>query len=132
MQYEPTLTRQELIDLAVTRYFGQVDAKNLDATLDCFNDEALFCVQTAFTRHAGKPALSRMFTDFFSAWKTIVHKDFTCTVDEKNGRIAASFEAVLTADDGQVTRFFNTNFWRVRDGRFQEVYVYFSGANVLV
>ena len=132
MQYEPSLSREALIDLAVTRYFGQVDSKNLDATLACFNDEALFCVQTAFTRHAGKAAIGRMFTDFFEAWETIVHKDFVCTVDEKNGRIAASFEAVLTAADGQVTRFFNTNFWRVRDGRFQEVYVYFSGANVLV
>jgi ketosteroid isomerase-like protein len=132
MQYEPTLSRDELIDLAVNRYFANVDAKKLDATLDCFNDEALFTVQTAFTRHAGKPAIRRMFVDFFDAWKTIVHKDFTCTVDEKNGRIAASFEAVLTAGDGQVTRFFNTNFWRVRDARFQEVYVYFSGPNVLV
>lgn len=132
MQYEPTLSRDALVDLAVNRYFANVDAKNLDATLDCFNDEALFCVQTAFTRHAGKAAIERMFVDFFGAWKTIVHKDFTCTVDEKNGRIAASFEAVLTADNGEVTRFFNTNFWRVRDGRFQEVYVYFSGANVLV
>jgi ketosteroid isomerase-like protein len=132
MQYEPTLSREQLVDLAVNRYFGNVDAKKLDATLDCFNDEALFCVQTAFTRHAGKAAIGRMFVDFFGAWDSIVHKDFTCTVDEKNGRIAASFEAVLTAADGQVTRFFNTNFWRVSDGRFQEVYVYFSGANVLV
>ena len=132
MQYEPTLSREELIELAVSRYFGNVDAKNLPATLDCFNDEALFCVQTAFTRHAGKPAIGRMFEDFFASWKTIVHKDFTCTVDDKHGRVAASFEAVLTAEDGQVTRFFNTNFWRIRDGRFQEVYVYFSGANVLV
>lgn len=132
MQYEPTLSRDQLVELAVNRYFASVDRKDLDATLACFNDEALFCVQTAFTRHAGKAAIERMFVDFFSAWKTIVHKDFTCTVDEKNGRIAASFEAVLTAENGAVTRFFNTNFWRVRDGRFQEVYVYFSGANVLV
>lgn len=132
MQYEPTLSREALIDLAVHRYFASVDAKRLDATLDCFNDEALFCVQTDFTRHAGKAAIQRMFVDFFGAWQTIVHRDFTCTVDEKNGRIAASFEAVLTAADGQATTFNNTNFWRVRDGRFQEVYVYFSGANVLV
>lgn len=132
MQYEPLLSRDALIDLAVTRYFGQVDAKNLDAVLDCFNDEALFCVQTAFTRHAGKAAIGRMFVDFFASYARIVHRDFTCTVDAGNGRIAASFEAVLTDAEGQVTRFTNTNFWRVRDGRFQEVYVYFSGANVLV
>ncbi|KWV94610.1 nuclear transport factor 2 family protein [Erythrobacter sp. AP23] len=136
MQYEPVLSRAELIELATRTYFGNVDAKNMAATLDCFHDEALFCVQTAWTRHAGKAEIRRMFEDFFAAYETIVHKDFTCTVDEKNGRIAASFEAVLTAEDGSVTRLFNTNFWRVRPGpdgaKFQEVYVYMSGENPLV
>lgn len=132
MQYAPSLNRAELIELATRSYFGNVDAKNLEATLNCFHDEALFCVQTAFTRHAGKAEIRRMFADFFSSWESIVHKNFVCTVDEKNGRITASFEAVLTATDGSTTRFFNTNFWRIRDGKFQEVYVYFSGANVLV
>nr|WP_310523482.1 nuclear transport factor 2 family protein [Polymorphobacter sp.] len=132
MQYAPTLSRIGLIGLATQDYFSKVDAKDMEAVLACFNDEALFCVQTSFTRHAGKAEIRRMFEDFFSAWATIVHKDFTCTVDEKNGRIAASFEAVLTAADGSVTRLNNTNFWRLRDGKFQEVYVYMSGANVLV
>lgn len=132
MQYEPTLDRAQLIDLATRSYFGSVDAKDMDGALACFNDEALFCVQTAFTRHAGKAAIGRMFEDFFGAYTNIVHKDFVCTVDEKNGRIAACFEAVLTGHDGKVTQLFNTNFWRIRDGKFQEVYVYFSGENVLV
>lgn len=132
MQYEPTLDRAGLIDLAINRYFANVDEKNMDAALACFNEEALFCVQTAFTRHAGKGEIRRMFEDFFAAYETIVHKDFICTVDEKNGRISACFEAVLTGHDGSVTRLFNTNFWRIRDGRFQEVYVYMSGANPLV
>ncbi len=132
MQYEPGLSREQLIDLATQKYFGNVDAKNMDAVLDCFHEEAMICVQTAFTRHAGKEEIRRMFTDFFDSWTDIVHKDFTCTVDEKNGRIAASFEAVLTAEDGSVTRLFNTNFWRIRQGKFQEVYIYMSGENPLV
>lgn len=132
MQYEPGLSRDQLIELATRSYFGNVDAKNMDATLDCFHDEALFCIQSSFTRHAGKPAIRRMFEEFFASFETIVHQGFTCTVDDKNGRIAASFEAVLTSDDGTITRLRNTNFWRVRDGKFQEVYVYMSGANVLV
>ncbi len=132
MQYEPTLGRAELIELATQKYFASVDRKDIEAALDCFHEEALFCVQTEFTRHAGKDAIRKMFEGFMGAYATIVHKDFTCTVDEKNGRITASFEAVLTAEDGSVTRLFNTNFWRIRDGKFQEVFVYFSGANVLV
>ncbi len=132
MQYEPHLSRAELIELATISYFGSVDRKDMEAVLDCFHDEALLCVQTEFTRHAGKATIRKMFEGFMGAYASIVHKDFVCTVDEKNGRITASFEAVLTGDDGSVTRLFNTNFWRIRDGKFQEVYVYFSGANVLV
>ena len=132
MQYEPTLDRAALIELALHRYFAAVDAKDIDGALACFHDEALFTVQTSFTQHAGKAAIRRMFEDFLGAYDTIVHRDFTCTVDAAHGRIAASFEAVLTAADGSVTRLNNTNFWRVRDGRFQEVHVYMSGANVLV
>ena len=132
MQYEPGLSRAELVDLATRQYFASVDAKDIEATLACFHDEALFCVQTAFARHSGKAELRRMFEDFFGAWQAIVHRDFTCTVDEANGRIAACFEAVLTGHDGSVTRLSNTNFWRVRDGKFQEVTVYMSGENPLV
>lgn len=132
MQYEPGLSRAELIEFATKTYFGNVDAKNMDAALACFHDEALFCVQTSFTRHAGKTEIKRMFEDFFGAYETIVHRDFNCTVDEANGRIAASFVAELTDADGNVTLLNNTNFWRMRDGKFQEVYVYMSGENVLV
>jgi ketosteroid isomerase-like protein len=132
MQYAPTLSRDELIRFATQTYFGNVDAKDMPATLACFNDGALFTVQTSFTTHAGKAEIERMFTDFFGAWDTIVHRDFTCTVDDTNGRIAASFVAELTAADGSVTTLHNTNFWRLRDGKFQEVHVYMSGANVLV
>ena len=132
MQYQSTLSRAELIELATQKYFGNVDAKNLDAVLDCFHDEALFTVQTAHTVHAGKAEIRRMFEDFFAAYEVIVHKDFTCTVDEKNGRITAVFNVVLTDADGNETLMQNTNFWRIRGNRFQEVYVYMSGANVLV
>ncbi len=132
MQYEPGLSSDELIEFATKTYFGNVDAKNMDATLDCFHDEALFCVQTDFTRHSGKAEIQRMFEDFFGAYEVIIHRDFVCTVDEANGRIAANFIAELKDSDGNVTLLNNTNFWRLRDGKFQEVYVYMSGANVLV
>ena len=132
MEYGPGLSRAAVIELATKRYFGNVDAKDIEAILACFHEEALFCVQTDFTRHSGKAEIRRMFEDFLGAYEKIVHRDFNCTVDEANGRIAASFVAELTDADGSVTLLNNTNFWRIRDGKFQEVYVYMSGANVLV
>ena len=131
MQYQSSLDREGLIDLALIKYFGKVDAKDLDSVLDCFHDNAMITVQTAATVHAGKDNIKRMFIDFMGAYITIIHKDFTCTVDEGNGRIVAAFTAELENDDGSWTRLNNTNFWRIRDDKFQEVYIYMSGDNPL-
>lgn len=131
MQYQSNLNRDQLITLATKTYFGNVDKKNLAATLDCFHEEALFTIQTAFTVHAGKGAIQKMFETFFDSYETIIHRDFVCTVDAGNGRIAANFIAELVDKEGQTTLLNNTNFWRIREDKFQEVYVYMSGANVL-
>ena len=132
MQYECQLGRDDLIELATQKYFGNVDKKNMDAVMACFHPQALFTVQTDRTTHAGTDEIQRMFQSFFDGYRSIVHKDFTCTVDEENGRICAVFIAEVTDHEGVVTRMENTNFWRVRGDKFQEVYVYMSGANVLV
>lgn len=131
MQFQSSLNRAELIDLAITRYFANVDAKNLDAVIACFHDNATITIQTAFAVHNGKENIRRMFVDFMGAYKTIIHKDFRCTVDERNGRIAASFVAQNEDHQGNWTTLNNTNFWRVRGDRFQEVHIYMSGENPL-
>ena len=132
MQYQSSLSRDALIELSLQKYFANVDAKNLDAVLDCFHDNAMLTIQTAFAVHEGKEGIRRMFVDFMPAYKTIIHRDFTCTVDEKNGRITANFVAELEDHDGNRTELHNTNFWRIRGDKFQEVYVYMSGENPLV
>lgn len=131
MQYQSSLSRDELVDLALNKYFGNVDKKNLEAVLDCFHDNAMITVQTAFAVHDGKDNIKRMFIDFMGAWDTIIHRDFTCTVDETNGRITACFTAELVDADGNTTLLYNTNFWRIRGDKFQEVYIYMSGENPL-
>lgn len=132
MQYQSDLNRNGLIDLAINKYFANVDKKELGAVLECFHDNAIITIQTAFASHVGIENIKRMFIDFMGAYDTIVHRDFTCTVDEANGRITASFIAELTTADGNKTVLENTNFWRVRGDQFQEVYIYMSGENPLV
>ena len=132
MQYQSTLDREGLIELAIQKYFANVDKKDLDAVLDCFHDNAMMTTQTAFATHAGKDAIKRMFVDFMGAFETIIHRDFEITVDEDNGRIVASFAVDLIDADGNKTYLENTNFWRIREDKFQEIYIYMSGANVLV
>jgi len=132
MQYQCNLNGQELIDLAINQYFGNVDKKDLQAVLNCFHDNAMLTVQTVFTLHEGKQNIGRMFKDFFDNYDVIIHRDFTYTVDEMNGRIVASFIAELKDSEDNTTYLHNTNFWRIRDNKFQEVYVYMSGENPLV
>ena len=132
MQYPCSLDRDGLIDLAINKYFANVDRKDMDATLANFHETALFTIQTDHLTHEGHPGIRRMFQDFFDGYTTIVHRDFTCTVDEKQGRIAANFVADLIDPDGNQILLYNTNFWRVRGDKFQEVYVYMSGANPLI
>lgn len=132
MQYQSTLDRQGLIDLAINQYFANVDKKDLDAVLDCFHDNAMMTVQTSFTTHDGMEQIRSMFSEFMGAFDVIVHRDFELTVDEDNGRIVGSFVAELTDADGNKTYLENTNFWRIRDNKFQEIYIYMSGENVLV
>ena len=132
MQYQCNLNGQELIDLAINQYFGNVDKKDLEGVLNCFHDNAMLTVQTVFTIHEGKQNIGRMFKDFFDNYDVIIHRDFTYTVDEMNGRIVASFIAELKGSEDNTTYLHNTNFWRIRDNKFQEVYVYMSGENPLV
>ncbi|MCW0180174.1 nuclear transport factor 2 family protein [Zavarzinia sp.] len=132
MRYESPLDAAALEDLAIRRYFAAVDAKDIEGVLSCLHDEALFTVQTDFVCHAGKPAIRRMLRDYFAAFETIVHRNFQLCADPATGRVAASFEGVVTTADGNATHLYNTNIWRVRDTRFQEIHVFMSGPNVLV
>ena len=132
MQYQSSLDRQGLAELALEKYFANVDAKNLDAVMDCFHENAMLTVQNVFVVHDTKDAIRRMFVDFMGSFETIIHRDFECTIDEKNGRMVASFVAELIDAEGNTTLLHNTNFWRIRGDKFQEVYVYMSVDNPLV
>lgn len=54
------------------------------------------------------------------------------TGNDGNGRIAASVVTESAGYDEGMALLNNRNSWRVRDGKFQEVYVYMRGANVLL
>ena len=126
------MTRDQLVALAIKPHFANVDRKHLDAAMDCFHDKTMLTVRTAFATHAGHAALQRMSMDYFGAFETIIHRNFTCTVAENNGRIAACFVTNPLTADGQKTLPENSSFRRVRGDRCQEVQDYMSAANPLV
>jgi ketosteroid isomerase-like protein len=123
------------VDMVESKYFANVDRKDMDAVLDCFTEDAVFTIQSAFTTHEGRETgIRRMFENLFETYpQKIVHRDFKHVVDAENNRCAAQFEVELTDAEGNETYLSNCNFFYLdENGKFERVFVYMSGENVLV
>lgn len=119
-----------LIELA-ERYFAAVDRMDLAATLDCFTPEARFTIATFGKSYEGRDeGLRGMFERLFARYRRVWHGGFDHVVQPPH-RIASRFRVENTLFDGSVSVKNNCNFFRVRDGRFDEVFVYMSGDNSL-
>lgn len=124
------LDRAALADLAENRYFGNVDKKNLEAVLGCFHPDAVFTIQSHFAVHAGRDtAIRKMFENLFE-YDSILHTDFESIADPEGQAISSRFRVELDKD-GEHTTLMNVNHWYVVEGKFQRVYVWMSGENVL-
>ena len=95
-----TLTAKEMIALVEDSYFYNVDNKNLDATVDCFTEDAELTVQTAHVTHRGHDEIRRMFGDFMRDIPLIYHGDFSHVVDIDKQLIASQFLARNELADG--------------------------------
>jgi len=127
--------RDYYVDMVEQKYFANVDRKDMDAVLDCFTEDAVFTIQSAFTTHEGRDTgIRKMFENLFETnSQKIVHRDFKHVVDVENNRCAAQFEVELTDNDGNETYLSNCNFFYLdENGKFERVFVYMSGENVLV
>jgi hypothetical protein len=127
------MTREQLIDIVVNQYFANVDRKNLQATLDCFNPDVVFTIQSAFHTHTGRDTgVKAMFENLSSTYsQKIWHGNFRHVVDVERGHIASQFDVELIDAAGKVTKLSNCNFFWLENGKFKTVYVYMSGDNVL-
>ena len=127
------LTREQLIDIVVNQYFANVDAKNLQATLDCFNPDVVFTIQSAFHTHTGRDTgVKAMFENLSATYpKKIWHGNFRHIVDVERGHIASQFDVELIDAHDRVIKLSNCNFFWLENGKFKTVYVYMSGDNVL-
>jgi len=120
------------IDIVTKRYFHGVDNKVLATVLGCFHADAVLTEMTSGTVHEGRDgAIRRMFTDLFAAHARIWHGNFVHTVDVARQAIASQFSVEVGAADGGALRYENCNRFLLDDGRFQRVYVWMSGDNLL-
>jgi ketosteroid isomerase-like protein len=127
------LTREQMINMVEQTYFSNVDQKQLDAVLDCFSEDAVFTIQSAFTSFAGRDSGIRDFYESISGgFLKIWHGDFEHTVDVESQRISTQFNVRRTDLHGAEAAMSNCNAFRFEDGKFKQVFVYASGGNSLV
>jgi len=125
--------RNYYVDMVEEKYFASVRRRDVAATLDCFTEDAVFTIQSAFTTHAGRDTgIRRMFETFFRNYPSVIHRDFTHVVDVEHECCATQFNAELVAAVGTKLNMSNCNHFFFEDGKFKRVFVYMSGPNILV
>lgn len=124
------------VNMVETKYFGNVDGRNLEAVLANFREDAVFTIQSAQSVHKGRDSeIRQMFIELFKNYEPkMIHRDFRHVVDVENNCISSQFivELIETTSGAEIY-LTNCNFFYLdENGKFKEVYVYMSdGQNVL-
>lgn len=128
----PLLPYEFYIDIVTKRYFHGVDNKQMDLVLDCFNEDATLHEMTSNTVHKGREGIRKMFETLFSSFGRIWHGNFVHTADPESDAVCSQFTVEIhPVATGELLRYENCNRFYLKDRRFQSVYVYMSGDNLL-
>ena len=125
------LTRDQLAELPDS-YFKAVDAKDVDAIVAHFADDAVMTVQTANATWEGADEIRRMFTDFVDYSVSIFHEIKNIVVEPAAGKIATEQSYIGELVDGTKNDMHNCNFFDIdADGKFTRVIIWMAGTNPL-
>ena len=125
------LNASQLRDMVENQYFANVDNKFLESVMTCFAPDSTLTIQTDNLTHIGSAEIRRMFDDFFQAYRKIWHGEFRPVIDVDRQIVAIQFIATRDTFDGEHQRASNCNFFRFKNGKFDEVTIYMSDENPL-
>jgi ketosteroid isomerase-like protein len=119
------------LTIHVEKYFAAVDNKDLNTVLSFFTPDASFTIATYQTTFRGRDTeISGMFERLFDRYDHIIHANFDHFYANSD-RIASRFE-VQNKKIGTLRIYKNNcNFFKLKEGLFDEVFVYMSGDNAL-
>ena len=127
----PALTRDELAALP-TSYFKAVDARDVDAIVAHFAEDATLTVQTDHVTFTGASEIRRMFTDFVGNSNSIVHEIKNIVIEETTMKVATEQNDIGELVDGTQNNMHNCNFFDVRpDGDVRRAIIWMAGTNPL-
>ena len=125
------LTREQLAALPVS-YFKAVDAKDVDAIMSHFADDATLTVQTDHAVFQGAAEIRRMFDDFCGNSVSIFHEVRNIVIEPDAGKVATEQSYIGELSDGTKNDMHNCNFFDIdADGQFTRVIIWMAGTNPL-
>jgi ketosteroid isomerase-like protein len=125
------LTREQLAAIPDS-YFKAVDAKDVDAIMSHFADDATLIVQTDHAVFDGADEIRRMFTEFCDNSVSIFHEIKNIVIEPVLGKVATEQSYIGELTDGTKNDMHNCNFFDVNaDGQFTRVIIWMAGTNPL-
>ncbi|MEO0411991.1 MAG: nuclear transport factor 2 family protein [Pseudomonadota bacterium] len=119
------LSRDELLDIAIQRYFIGCNNHDLKQVLGTFSEDCVMWFPATKFRYDGKAPLRTHFKDFLGTFPKVNFHNFINTVDPETQSIVSRFKVQLIDDEGEETMMRNCNFFYVNDdGLFKEIVIY--------
>lgn len=123
------LDRQQLLDVAVNRYFGALNDHDLDVLMTTIGKECVMWFPAATFNYAGEEALTIHFKDFFANFPIVDFHDFSNIVDVETQSLVSYFTVRLVDDQNQEIQMRNCNIFHYdSSGAFKEIIIYNSKA----
>lgn len=114
-------------------YFRSIDAKDLEATMEHYADDAVEIIMPDNLRFEGASAIREMYVNFFDDFTTIRHEIRNLVADSSTGKVATeqAFTGSPSAGENEA-EMYNCNFFEFDDqGKLSRVIIWMSGANPL-
>ena len=126
------LLSRESLATAPYRYFEAIDAKDLDATMAQYAENAVETVIPENVTYQGSEEIRRMYVDFFASAEAIRHEILNVVVDAEHRKVATEQTYVGESKDGRKHDMYNCNFFEFdEEGKLERVIIWMSGASPL-
>jgi hypothetical protein len=123
------LSREQLIDLAISRYFGGHNLHDEAHVLKAIAKNCVVRFNASHHQFSGYEAIKLHTRDFMESFAVIKFHSFENVVDVDVQAIASRFTVELTDVSGAVTVMKNCNFFRVnKDGLFDDILIFNSAS----
>ncbi|PPR79487.1 MAG: hypothetical protein CFH01_00394 [Alphaproteobacteria bacterium MarineAlpha2_Bin1] len=120
------LNLNELEDIAVNKYFGNVDKKNLEGVLSSLNSDISINIVTDHLTHTGLDEVSKMLLGYFENYNKLWHGNFRSIIDEKKQSIVLKFDWKINDKNNKEDSGSNVNVFYFEKNKISKIWIYMS------